>query len=42
MTIGQEYMPPERYRNLASSLTIWSKAGKMKSENWISGTGRRP
>ena len=32
MTIGTGYSPPERYRNLASSLTIWSKAGKMKSE----------
>ena len=26
----------------AASLTIWSKAGWMKSANWISATGTRP
>ena len=26
----------------AASDRIWLKAGKMKSANWISGTGRRP
>ena len=42
ITIGQLYSPPERQRIFAASLTIWSKAGKMKSANWISGTGRMP
>ena len=42
ITIGQAYWPPERYRYFATSFTIWSNAGKMKSANWISGTGFRP
>ena len=41
-TILAGYSPPERQRIFASSLTIWSYAGKMKSANWISGTGTRP
>jgi hypothetical protein len=41
-TIFAEYSPPERQRIFASSLTIWSYPGKMKSANWISGTGTRP
>src|SRR5512134_379303 len=42
MTTGAVNWPADRYRNLASSDTICSNAGKMKSANWISATGRRP
>src|ERR1700687_5911974 len=42
MTIGTDQSPFERYRVRAASLTIWSKAGWMKSANWISAIGMRP
>src|ERR1700730_15758137 len=42
MTTGTDQSPFERYRVRAASLTIWSKAGWMKSANWISATGIRP
>src|SRR5450759_1113294 len=42
MTIGTDQSPLDRYRVRAASLTIWSKAGWMKSANWISTIGMRP
>src|SRR5437016_174852 len=42
MTIGTDQSPFERYRVRAASLTIWSKAGWMKSANWISAMGSMP
>ena len=40
--MGTEKAPFERKRIRAASDRIWFIAGKMKSANWISGTGRSP
>ena len=40
--MGHAKAPFERKRMRAASDRIWLKAGKMKSANWISGTGRKP
>ena len=40
--IGQPKVPLLRYRIRAASWMTWFIAGKMKSANWISATGRRP
>ena len=42
MTSLAGYSPPERYRNFASSLTIWSYAGKMAGELTPRGRGLSP
>ena len=42
MTMGTDQSPFDRYRVRAASLTIWSKAGWMKSANWISAIGISP
>src|SRR5438552_14557071 len=40
--MGTLKAPCDRCRMRAASETSWSKAGWMKSANWISATGRRP
>src|ERR687891_235957 len=40
--MGTSKSPLERYRSRAASDTSWSKAGWMKSANWISATGTSP
>src|SRR5229473_6282377 len=40
--MGTDQSPLDLYRVRAASLTIWSKAGWMKSANWISAIGMRP
>src|SRR5438105_2305998 len=42
MTMGHDQRLLERHRILAASSTICSMAGRMKSKNWISTTGRMP
>ena len=42
MTMGTPKPLFDRYRMRAASETIWLNAGKMKSANWISATGRSP